>query len=169
MCSTHRSQQGAAWCSWALSPVTPKSCQQGVPSTRPQRVGTDECCELVCEVLVLCKDPWSPAFLLTPAAASGPPFPLITCTPSSHWPTSYSPPHRQVLWACLWGSGSVQRPLKPCIPVDASCSLRSPLPAHHLHPKLPLLPATLLPTLKAPTEPRIPSLLNFSLPITPCS
>ena len=77
--------------------------------------------------------------------------------------------HRRVLWACLWGSGSVQRPLKPCIPVDASCSFRSPLPAHHLHPKLPLLPATLLPTLKAPTEPRIPSLLNFSLPITPCS
>ena len=46
--------------------------------------------------------------------------------------------HRRALWACLWGSGSVQRPSKPCIPVDASCSLRSPLPAHHLHPQLPL-------------------------------
>lgn len=35
--------------------------------------------------MVLCKDPQSPPFLLTPAAASGPPFPLIACTPSSHW------------------------------------------------------------------------------------
>ena len=78
--------------------------------------------------------------------------------------------HRQGLWACLWRSGSVQRPSKPSIPVDPSCSLRPPLPTHRLHPKLPLAPpATLLPTLKAPTEPRIPSLLNFSFPTTPCS
>lgn len=51
----------------------------------------------------------------------------------------------------------MQRPSKPPIPVDTSCSLRPPLPTHCLHPKLPLAPpATLLPTLKAPTSQESP-------------
>lgn len=66
---------------------------QSLPTRCPKYLTTESwhrpvlwaCLGHVCDVLVLCKDPQSPSFLLTPAAASGPPFPLITCTPSSHW------------------------------------------------------------------------------------